>query len=184
VSILPGIYASQITGHLSTLAYDSIATITVGSTAQASITFTSIPSTYKHLQLRVMHLMGSTSAGSTLQVGNGSTDTGSNYKYHYLNGNGATASAGSGGTTSIGDYFTTGASATNIPLIQIWDILDYTNSNKYKTVRALTGVDNNGSGEIDLVSGLWMNTAAITNVTMNSTGNFTQYSSFALYGCK
>ena len=47
-----GVIASQITGHLSTNSFESIQTVTVGSGGQSSISFSSIPSTYKHLQLR------------------------------------------------------------------------------------------------------------------------------------
>jgi hypothetical protein len=46
-----GIMASQISGHLVTNSYESIQTVTV-STATPSITFSSIPATYKHLQIR------------------------------------------------------------------------------------------------------------------------------------
>jgi hypothetical protein len=69
----------------------------------------------------------------------------------------------------------------------IFDILDYTNTNKYKTVRMLGGVDFNGSGEVDFMSGLWLNTSAITRIdflpSYQST-QFQQYSSFALYGIR
>jgi len=48
-----GIMASAISGNLFTPSkdYDSIATVTV-STAVSSITFSSIPATYRHLEIR------------------------------------------------------------------------------------------------------------------------------------
>jgi len=56
---------------------------------------------------------------------------------------------------------------------------------KYNTVRNLGGYDSNGTGEILLTSGLWLNTTAISNIKiLPSTTNFAQYSSFALYGIK
>jgi hypothetical protein len=65
------------------------------------------------------------------------------------------------------------------------DILDYANVNKYTTIRVLGGADLNGSGAINLVSGLWMNTAAVTSFLISAdSGNLAQYSSFALYGIK
>lgn len=65
------------------------------------------------------------------------------------------------------------------------DVLDYKNTNKYKTSRFLSGYDANGSGVIMLNSELWMSTAAITSITIDNTGsNFAQYSSFALYGVR
>ena len=66
------------------------------------------------------------------------------------------------------------------------DVLDYANTNKYKTVRTLGGKDLNGSGQEGLYSNLWKNTNAITDITLKVVGgsNFVQYSHFALYGIK
>jgi hypothetical protein len=65
------------------------------------------------------------------------------------------------------------------------DILDYTNTNKFKTVRALTGVeDNTTNTEIRFTSGLWKNTAAITSINFVGNPSFNEFSSFALYGVK
>ena len=44
----------------------------------------------------------------------------------------------------IGHY----SSSSTYPLALVADILDYTNTNKYKTIRYIGGYDNNGSGEI------------------------------------
>jgi hypothetical protein len=74
---------------------------------------------------------------------------------------------------------------TNIFGTAVFDLLDYTNTSKYKTTRSLTGHDKNGSGLIVLYSGLWLNTAAVTSITvLPNTGNFNQYTSAALYGIK
>jgi hypothetical protein len=52
----------------------------------------------------------------------------------------------------------------------------------------LTGVETNNSAnsQVGLWSGLWQSTSAVTSITLYSTGsmNFTQYSSFSLYGVK
>jgi hypothetical protein len=70
----------------------------------------------------------------------------------------------------------------------VFDILDYTNTNKYKTIRTLSGTNNNSAGTNSYVrfsSGLWMNTNAITSVTIYAaSGNFAQHSQLALYGIK
>jgi hypothetical protein len=83
---------------------------------------------------------------------------------------------------------TPGASSTaSIFGVAVCDILDYTNTNKYKTVRSLSGHDQNGSGYVTLMSGSWRNTAAITSITIlrdSGGANLTQYSQFALYGIK
>jgi hypothetical protein len=47
-----GIIASAITGNLVTTSYESIETVTVGSGGSATVTFSSIPATYTHLQIK------------------------------------------------------------------------------------------------------------------------------------
>jgi hypothetical protein len=65
------------------------------------------------------------------------------------------------------------------------DLLEYNNTNIYKTLRGLGGDDANGSGYISLNSGNWRSTSAINGIKIYpDTGNFKQYSSFALYGIK
>ena len=161
--------------------YESIATTTLSSN-QASVTFSSIPATYTHLQIRG-NILGT--AGYDLLC-RFNSDTATNYNFHYLAGNGATASAGAGATTAfinISNNFLQGAT---IPGVAIVDILDYANTNKYKTTRALAGSDANGSGWLQLGSGSWRNTNAITSITLYpaSSQTFNTNSSFALYGIK
>jgi hypothetical protein len=188
--IFPGIIASQITGHLVTGSYESIATVTVGAGGQSSISFSSIPSTYKHLQIRAVmrDTSGTTGYGETDIRLNNNSGGASSYVKHYLRGNGTAASAGyfSNGDDLYGSSYPRGGSYTGVFGAQIIDILDYTNTNKNKTIRVLGGFDGNGAGEISLWSGLYFaNTNAITQIDIfpNQTG-FAQYSSFALYGVK
>ena len=177
-----GIIASQISGHLfaPSGAYDSIATTTLGSST-ATITFSSIPSTYTHLQIRGLSL-NSANVDYVLRY-NG--DSGSNYRGHVLYGDGSTVTASQtfGGVYTGNDIaFNSG---TTYPIAFVTDILDYTNTNKNTTLRGLYGTDANGSGQIVLISGLWMNTSAVTSITITAvSGTFSQYSSFALYGIK
>jgi hypothetical protein len=176
-----------------TSSYESIATTTLGSTT-ATISFTSIPSTYKHLQIR--GIARSTRADFAIDqlYTRFNSDTGSNYSWHWLSGNGSTAS-GDYGTSSTSmnlGWFATNAAAsvTNAFGGFVMDVLDYADTNKYKTVRILTGNDLNGngspfSGTIVFASGLWRSTSAITSITFDpSAADFAQYSSFALYGIK
>jgi hypothetical protein len=52
-------------------------------------------------------------------------------------------------------------------------------------VRGIGAFDNNGSGSLKMMSGLWVNTSAITSITLtHSASNFTTASQFALYGVK
>jgi hypothetical protein len=166
--------------------YESIATVTVGSGGSSTVTFNSIPSTYQHLQIRVHGMLTATSAAISFRVGTGGTPdtTTSNYYYHRLTGNGAAASAGAGADIPQSAWVT-GNSSTANPEVFVTDILDYKDTNKQKTIRMLSGVDNNGSGEINLTSAVWKNTGAIDVIQMiPNTGNFAEYASFALYGIK
>jgi len=185
MSPILGILASQISGKLSS--YDSIATVTVGAGGSSSITFSSIPSTYQHLQVRYMpRISTSDTAENTWLRFNG--DTGSNYAYHFLDGNGSAASAGAGTsqTRILAGRAGAANSGSNIFGVNILDVLDYADANKYKTARILGGIDISSAGNIRLDSGVWMNTSAITSLTISPTtaNNFVQYSSFALYGIK
>jgi len=188
-----GIFASanQSAGATS---YESIATVSVGSGGSSTITFSSIPATFTHLQIRafVQTDRGTFGVdGMGLQI-NGSAGT--NYAYHYLRGSGsAVVAAAVTSASSIAELSTVGCGTTTGGTfgISIIDILDYANTDKYKTIRNLNGADVNGlvggvGGFISLVSGLWMQTNAITSLVFNpnSGTNFTQYSHFALYGIR
>ena len=180
-----GIMASSISGSKAiTGNYYSISTATVTSGGTASITFSSIPSTYTHLQLRILSQETAAVADDNLSFQfNG--DTGLNYSFHDIYGSGSAAVAD--GYTSTGNIISrqTGSSATNIFGVGIIDIIDYGNTNKYKTTKGLSGHDNNGTGYIFFTSGSWRNTNAITSITLApGSGSFAQYSSFALYGVK
>lgn len=179
-----GIMASAISGHLfgPTGAYDSIASTTLA-TATASVTFSSIPSTYTHLQIRAINATTTLDDDIELRL---NSDTASNYSAHRLRGNGTTASAdASANVTQIEIGRSPAASSAFGPFV--CDILEYANTNIYKTVRSLFGSDGNGSGWIMLGSGNWRSTSAVTtiNIRPSAGGNtFTSGSSFALYGIK
>ena len=188
-----GVVASSISGSKAiTGSYYSIQTATVDSGGASTITFSSIPSTYTHLQIRGIckSTSTSTSDNNALLVASLNSDTTySNYRSHTLEGNGSSASAftlqQSGFYIFSGDLTTSASSYADMFATTIIDILDYTNTNKYKTVRILRGNDKNGSGRVGLDSGLWMNTSAISNIVLSFTNsNLAQYSQFALYGVK
>lgn len=193
MSPIPGIVASQITGHLSTNSYESISTTTLGS-SQATITFSSIPSTYKHLQIRCLSRgtdAGNGGIGVRMRM---NSDTGSNYSLHGVDAYqgasaGVEALAGASQAFMLNYFQPSAGNGSNIFAGAVIDVLDYQNSNKYKTVRSLGGYDMNGSvsgyNYVGLYSGAWRNTAAVTQIDLIcSGGSFAQYSSFALYGIK
>jgi hypothetical protein len=180
LSPILGIIASQNYVRIPPTSYESIATTTVGSGGTATITFSSIPSTYTHLQVRFSQLSGTSVTDIRVQF---NSDTGNNYSRHYIYGDGAATAAGGASSGAFAFGGLTGN--TTSPSVSVIDILDYKNTNKNKTVRTLTGWDNNGSGYVQLQSGAWLNTAAITSITIfSSSTNMNQYSSFALYGIK
>jgi hypothetical protein len=173
-----GSFSSGVT--VAPSSYESIATVTVGSGGSSSISFTSIPSTYTHLQIRT----SSRISGQNYGLLRFNSDSSSVYNTHFLFGDGSNAQAAENRpATNIFAIYV--GSATDNYGPGIVDILDYTNTNKFTTTRSLTGKDENGSGVILLISGLWRNTAAITNIEiLAQASTFAQYSSFALYGIK
>ena len=190
-----GVIASsnqQARAFLPTGSYDALAVYTVPSGGASSITFAGIPqSGYQHLQIRCLINTTSGIGGSTCFTING--DTASNYTNHELTGYYNNGSAGYGGfsyTTSSGRNYCQSLiiNGFSAPLAIIWDILDYTNSTKYKTIKCLYGTDNNGSNsnEIGLSSSLWLNTNTINSLTFTNTNgySFPQYSQIALYGIR
>jgi hypothetical protein len=168
--------------------FESIATQTLGSSA-ASITFSSIPSTYQHLQIRFMStLTGTTASDEFLWLTFNSTG-GTSYADHYLWGSGTSASAG--GIDSQPNIRFIGQSDLTVGSVDafsvgIIDIHDYKSTTKNKTVRVFSGWDNNGGGRLNLSSGLFNNTGAISTIKIERSGstNMAAGSVFSLYGIK
>lgn len=168
-----------------------IAETTVGAGGTASITFSDIPQSYQHLQIRAVLRSARSTTNDDVYL-RFNSDTASNYAYHNLTGDGASAT--SGATTSIPYGYAArnsipgSTSTASIFGIIILDVLDYASTLKNKTVRSLNGVDqNSSSGIIALTSSLWFATpAAITTLSLflPASANFVQYSTFQLFGVK
>lgn len=192
MSPILGIWASQISGHLYTPvgSYDALATVTVPSGGAATIDFAGIPTGYRHLQLRMLtrNTGAFNSFDPTYIRFNG--DSGTTYSAHYMAGNGGGGTPGAGSATSTNQMWAGltnyGNTTANVFSTQIIDILDYANTSKNKTIRVLSGVDCNGSGEVWYASGLWQSTSAVTSISViaRAAGVFSQYSNVALYGIK
>jgi len=171
-------------------AYDSIATATIANTTTTTITFSSIPSTYTHLQLRYIIR---TDRGDDYQDALGmrfNSDTGTNYYRHRFeteNAGGAVAGANSGTDTQ---YHFIGASAlasSNVFASGIVDIIDYANTSKNKTTRSLNGYIHTASYSLmGVESSVWVNTSAINRIDIkpNYGTNYAVGSTIALYGIK
>lgn len=186
--IIPGVIASSY--PRASTSFESIATVTA-SGGQTSLTFSSIPQTYTHLQIRGLARDTSTASTGTLAQGiriNGVSSA--NYTYHTLAASGAsifpTGATGADGVYT--DYVTPfdNAIASTFGVMLI-DIHDYTSTTRYKTIRIFGGCDVNGSGGgVTLASGFLTNsTSAVTSITFPAPWtSFKAGSTFALYGIK
>lgn len=188
-----GTIASQVTGKIPSLSFESIATATVGSGGASSVTFSSIPSTFKHLQIRGSFIPATTDYSAVLRV-NGDASS-SSYVAHSLSGSSSDSSI-TYSPSSIRVLYTQDATNASTPAACIVDILDYQNTNKKKTFRIVAGIDSNTNvygSRIVVGSGLWNSTSVIDSITLYSavggygsdlSSTFRQYSHFALYGIK
>lgn len=175
-----GVTASSIfkpTGN-----FDSIATS--GGVGTNTVTFSGIPSTYKHLQLRVF--TNNTDANSLTLRMNG--DSATNYIQGQVEATGASRTSGhnqSGVITGI--FLASLLNAPNFFCPIIVDIHDYTSTSKHKTVRINAGrvTTSAGTNRVYASSGAWLNTNAISSLNVSVPGaNFFNDSVFALYGIK
>ena len=153
--------------------YTPIATTTLVSAA-ASYTFSSIPSSYTDLVLVINANITSGSEDAAIQF-NG--DTGTNYSRTVLFAdsiNGAlSVRSTSQSRISVAGFSSTIGNA-------IIQVQNYSNTTTNKT--ALCRGNLTGQGTYAIV-GLWRNTAAITSITIGTTGStWTAGSTFTLYG--
>jgi hypothetical protein len=161
-----------------------IAGSTVGAGGVANISFSSIPQTFTHLQIRLFAASKSTTTPDYLG-GYINGDGANNYARHNLVGNGSAVSAD--GVANAGlwaiDSAITGTNATNIFSSYVIDFLDYTSTTKNKTIRSIGGYDTNGAGQVRLNSNLYFATpSAITGLSLFPGSGFAQYTRADLYG--
>lgn len=154
-----------------------IATQTVTGSA-AQLTFNNIPQNFSHLQIRIFGRLAATGSiiNSFIQV----NSFGGTYpNYHYLSSDGASVTSGSSTSSIIPLSPLPAASATaNYVGSLIVDILDYSNTNKYKTIKSIGGTDLNGSGVVQMATGSYASTSAVTNFIVG--GAFTAPYTFAV----
>ena len=154
--------------------YEAIATNTTTALA-ASVTFSSIPSTYTDLIL-VCEGVGTGDAYPYIQF-NG--DTGTNYSSTQTFGDGVSVTSSRRSNDSKIDlviWRTTGRN--NI----VANVMNYSNSTIFKTML----VNGNNAGQYtQTTAALWRNTAAITSLTIHAQYvNFAVGCTFSLYGIK
>jgi hypothetical protein len=171
--------------------YESIQTFAVGSGGSASISFTSIPATYKHLQIRA-NIRGTVSAANVDVLMRFNGDTGNMYTgtQVYGDGTGGINQNGLGGGvagTNAYPFYTIGDTGqSNVFGPGILDIIDYADTGKYKVWKSLEGFDQNGAGgHILLRAGSYISLNAISSISLTpDSGSFKENTHFALYGIK
>ena len=148
--------------------YTPLATVTLGSTA-ASVTFSSIPATYRDLIVVIQHKGAGDNFSARL---NG--DTGANYSYARMIGNGSTATSDSGSSGTIGASFSENIGNT------ITQIMDYSATDKHKTILSRS---NTASSSTRAHAVRWASTSAVTSFgIILASGSFDAGSTFSLYG--
>lgn len=165
-------------------AFDSIATSTVSGTS-SFIEFSSIPATYQHLQIRGIARDNKVANTNSLMIRLNS-DTGSNYSYHAVYGSGTGANVVAQSSVAqgyLGEEFSNNVIANTFGVF-IVDILDYADTNKYTTIRCISGTDRNDTGtNVGIYSTNWRNTNAVSTIRLYpSSDSFVTNTTFALYG--
>lgn len=174
-----------------TNSYFSIQTISITNSSTSSVTFSNIPQTYSHLQLRCLIMSQSdeqyyimtfnntgTSGSAYVDQGIGGVTNSSIDAWSYGN-SGAMAILGRGGGTN-----------PTYPGYSIIDIMDYMMTNKYKVARGINTIIRNDSSnpkaELYFRSGMWMSTNAITSITIQNANNgfFVNGNKLMLFGIK
>jgi hypothetical protein len=164
--------------------YEAIGTA-MGTGSSGTITFSSIPSTYKHLQLRIFNntsRVGAASGSGRMRFNGDAVAT--NYYTHYIYTTGAGTANGGANNENYGMFYN---GDTTTFAASIVDILDYADTSKRTTARIYTGFDkNDGAGQNAFVGLFWNNTAAINEIVLFADGGYTwgSNSRFSLYGIK
>lgn len=171
--------------------FESIATAN-GTGSSSTITFSSIPSTYTHLQIRGILKNTSTFTGDASFTVTFNGVGGTSYAWHQLRGNGSAAAASAGSSqSSMASFYTqvsSNASYSNRFGVFIMDIHDYASTTKNKTMRLFAGVETNNAKTdyVSLSSGLFVNTSAISSITITESDaqSWTTTTQLSLYGIK
>ena len=148
-------------------------------TASSSVTFSSIPGGYKDL---VVVVEASTSSSSHIQFRLNS-DSGSNYNLVNMYGNGSSAGSYASSNISVGYFTTTATPSIGVKTIVNADFLDYSATNKHKSVISRAGKSASGTSGTDALANRWASTAAVTSLqVIASAGSFEIGSTFRLLG--
>jgi len=157
-----------------TATYIALANYTVPSGGAASVTFSSIPATYRDLVYVISGKLENASSTDTRLRVNG--DSGSNYSRVFASGNGSTTQSGT--TASATHFFSWYAG--DVQSQAIGHLMDYSATNKHKTLLTRQGYANDNS--MSMQAGRWANTNAITSMEFSTTNDFAEGTTFAIFG--
>lgn len=169
--------------------FESIATV-YGTGSSGTVSFTSIPTTYKHLQIRGIARTDLAGSFPALSVRFNSDSGATSYGYQRLYGTAATNHTLADDNASGADAYMLTISADSLTSsiygAFVLDIVDYRNTNKNKTMKALTGANGNGSGNMMVTAGTYYSNNAVTRIDIiaGAGQNIKTLSQFALYGIK
>jgi hypothetical protein len=161
-----------------------ISSVVVGSGGTTTIDFTSIPSTYTDLLLKI-GARNTSAVNNYDMVMRFNSDSASNYTVRAIQGNGSAASSFSSGLQGyIANINIPGSNLTSNTFgnTEIY-IPNYTSAfQKSLSIDAVTEDNNTATGLIRLLNGIWTGTSAISSISLYQ--NFSQYSTAYLYGVK
>jgi hypothetical protein len=166
--------------------FTKIASVTVGASPVATIDFSSIPSTYTDLCLKMSLRTNRTGTFDYVTINfNGSS---ANFSLKTMQGDGgggspASYNRGTFGVNFIGRSDAASNTANTFGNGEIY-IPNYTVSQNKSSSIDMVNEDNSATAYANMTAGLWAQTAAINQLTItNGTGNsYVQYSTATLYG--
>ena len=189
-----GIFSAAGAGGAPTSGFELIQTEIISGSSTSSVTFSNLgnfSSTYRHLQIRAACLFSATDSTISVRI-NG--DSGNNYAHHTLFGNGSSVNSNaftSGNVMMI--HYNQDNNSTNEPGVVVSDFLDVYSTTKNKTVRSFGGTSSGTfKNQVRLNSGVWMNTASVTSISVShgisftgwANANFRAGTRISLYGIR
>jgi hypothetical protein len=181
-------YNSMSVGNLPSNEYLIQSHVLDAATAVIEFNVTGLGSQFRHLQLVTSVRTNRSDADSDPVRIRFNSDTGSNYARHrliaYLSTNLISGAATSQNAMFITESAACANNAANIFAGVVTDILDPFQTNKNKTIRSFGGNHASGWNAVELYSGFWNNTNAVTTITLTPLigTNFVAGSRFSLYG--
>lgn len=165
--------------------FTKIASNTVGAGGVASITFSSIPSTYTDLCIKVSGRVDAAGNYQSIAMAFNGGSPASAFTQRWINGNGSAASSSSyGANTTLYPFYlpAAGATASTFGNGEIY-ICNYANTSMYKAISCDGVTETNATdARAEFNAMLWSSNNAVTSITLYGNTNFVQYTTATLYG--